>query len=1302
MRKSIKKAITACLSVAAGVCMALSGVFAMPLPVSAELVSVSTKDLVKVADATTTTVTPNKSVNAAGVKGLAVESEGAYSGELNATFTGNLDFSFIFPGAVTQNPTYGYGDLAGAFEFTVSDAVDSSNCFTIRYEPVSPTNNNKRVAIIAEYNDGTKTYKRSSYTSGSKYSPTALCTNAGSYLYTGLQYPAFNNATAYKNRLVFEWSDDPKTDEVDSSILTLKYYGEKYCNTVYSFISFDGSQDTVTDATSPLTTCGVPKIAFPNGYKISFKSTYETGTDVCFTNVGDIDLGTETEIDADVVADSLNVNGVIVKEGDEIAVASGTDITVSALSQNVLKGLGASCGTCSIPAGEQVVSYTGTYNKDAAGTYALSAGGINFSVKVIGVVDVEDFISTDATVQAMHAYNSHGSTPTTGLGVVSEGAYSATFNATFTGDLSFNYLFPDVAEAKADDYYGDMQDHIGQFQFTIYDAVNTDVGFKISFANGRNSSLAIYAEYTVDGTTYVRVPGGGANFAIASGGWYGWQPTGYNTTQDVVNGLKFVWEGDVLTVYTEMVSNGVRADRVLISFDGLEAATVATTPATLVAPCGVPKIAFPNGYKVAFSSSKGTDVCFTQIGNLNLAENDKAFCGESVGEGLGEVIDKDGNVLNSGDTVSVFAGVEFGVREGKTVALSDVANATILAYMPFEYTGDLDLNTVGNYVITAANDPTFTLNVEVKENTVITYKVGEETVDTVITGVGETIFLANAPAAVAGKTFLGWSKGINDGIYKAGASYAVTGSATMQAMYVDMNMVAGASIRKSTPSGIRFTSKIAAADFTKYDGVMAIGEMGTLVIPTDLLSDNDFTVEGVQDVEHLNIVRTTWLSDATVASLGLTDTEGYKFFAGVMTNVQLGNYYRDFAARSYMQVCYADGSSAYVYSDYVAEDNVRSVYEVATKSLEANEADPSGELQKIVNGVANVTVTHDGSAYAFANANAQSTSVVSGSVAANATNGENFTITVSNAVSVVVLNGVEIYEDTSITVGESTIAVKGMEIVNGENGATVTFTTGNTYAAKYGVDAALKTALSGKTVSIFGDSISTYNGVSTGGNPWYNNTNKQVALEETWWKQVIDNYGMNLGVNASKGGIGFFDPGAGCTQMVQSEVDKLNLATTDNDLVMLFLGTNDSAAVSNLNGVDGIATYADIVANAEKKAALEAADGLAAGASLVEKYYQLLWQVCTSETNAKIVLVTPYDADGVAIKAIIEDLAAGFAAAYGNDIAVVDLTATELATSCAGDHALMDGATSVHPNAQGMDVITSAVIETLKTLYTAE
>lgn len=953
-----KKTIaTWCLATVASTCLALSGVFYnAPMKASAEgLVQLETQNLISDVSSGVT-VTANKSVNAASVTGLAVESESAYEGALNATFTGDLALGFIFPGAGANGGTDAgtQGDGNGAFQFIISDAEDSSKFFTINYVPQQVGTTWERVVSYVEYNDGTSNYVRTWNHSSGRGDKWVSSLNT---LYDGYkQVAAFNNGTAEQNKLTFDWIDDPNTEEADQSVLTVSYQakGRWGAAETKTMIAFDGQTGELSG-----TVCAVPKISFENGYKISFKSTYGTGTDVCFTSIGDVSLAADA-VDANVstVEGSYLVNGEEIANGDTVIVEKGTELSVSGESVYTLMGLGSACDDVTVACAGVAVEYTGTYNKDVAGQYTLNVGDFAFTVNV------------------------------------------------------------------------------------------------------------------------------------------------------------------------------------------------------------------KNAYKVQYSVNG-------ELGNAQILDTENA-----------------------------------------------------------------------------------------------------------------TITLADAPAAVEGKTFIGWSTAANV-LYPAGVEYTVSGNVTITAVYMDMQMVAGASIRKSNPSGIRFSTKIAESDYNEN----YMTEMGTLIIPTDMLAGKAFTVEGLNGATHLNIVRTTWLSADSISGLKIANTDGYKLYAGVMTTVQQGNYTRDFSARGYVKVSYADETSVYFYTNYSETDNVRSVYEVATKSLDANEADTNGELSKIVNNVADITVTSDGSGFTVAKTNENATYTVSGSVDANGA----ASVTVNGNVQTLVVNGVNIFSETavSVLVSETAYSLENAKIVNGEGTATITFDLG---------DAALQAALNGKTISFIGDSITTYKGISKCNNPWYGNTeasrgNTTMLYADTWWAQLMEGYGMELEANHSTGAISVVDRAVSHYGDVGSP-----------DIVVVFMGTNDKDNFTIRNK-----EFTDFITSSNVEETLARAEKLVVGNqyaqwynysnetfnldsfTFADAYYVMLRAIKAKNPNAKLVLVTTYAGEEVAAKnAVIK----GFAEHFG--AAVVDLENTELKTSVESDYALMDKENSVHPNEAGMDIITEAVADALRALYVEE
>lgn|GEM_PF-1478806 len=119
-------------------------------------------------------------------------------------------------------------------------------------------------------------------------------------------------------------------------------------------------------------------------------------------------------------------------------------------------------------------------------------------------------------------------------------------------------------------------------------------------------------------------------------------------------------------------------------------------------------------------------------------------------------------------------------------------------------------------------------------------------------------------------------------------------------------------------------------------------------------------------------------------------------------------------------------------------------------------------------------------------------------------------------------------------------------------------------------------ALAGKTVSILGDSISTFRNISnrqgsrwsntTIGKGWaygaYSDKKAKMAATDTWWSQMTEDLGLRLLVNNSWSGSAFFKPlaktkGAYVSRCVQLHDDTGINAGAEPDIVIVFLGEND-------------------------------------------------------------------------------------------------------------------------------------------------
>ncbi len=126
--------------------------------------------------------------------------------------------------------------------------------------------------------------------------------------------------------------------------------------------------------------------------------------------------------------------------------------------------------------------------------------------------------------------------------------------------------------------------------------------------------------------------------------------------------------------------------------------------------------------------------------------------------------------------------------------------------------------------------------------------------------------------------------------------------------------------------------------------------------------------------------------------------------------------------------------------------------------------------------------------------------------------------------------------------------------------------------------------LDGKTISILGDSISTYENISNGDaalttnstikNNWvyYTNQKSGVRLEDTWWMQITDKLGGRILVNNSYSNSQVFDPenkaqGQGYLTRAQNLHDNTGVNSGQKpDIICVYMGYNDLSYNKNKIG----------------------------------------------------------------------------------------------------------------------------------------
>lgn len=243
--------------------------------------------------------------------------------------------------------------------------------------------------------------------------------------------------------------------------------------------------------------------------------------------------------------------------------------------------------------------------------------------------------------------------------------------------------------------------------------------------------------------------------------------------------------------------------------------------------------------------------------------------------------------------------------------------------------------------------------------------------------------------------------------------------------------------------------------------------------------------------------------------------------------------------------------------------------------------------------------------------------------------------------------------------------------------------------------------LTGKKVSIFGDSISTYTGYIPAGNAtYYDGSNAGVAdAYQTWWMRTVQSLGGTLLVNNSWSGrcvsnkrdseSGLTDSGA----WRQTEVDKLASSGTNPDVILVKLGINDF----NHNVQEG--TY---------DGTTSLPDPNTAPTTFREAYAIMMHRIMTTYPLARVYCCLlnqcersgdpgfpEINASGSAISEFnvaIKQLAAAFGAGV-IDHGSAGMTYYNLSTY-AGDYSQQTG-DGLHPNAKGMKLLADKTVSAI-------
>ena len=596
--------------------------------------------------------------------------------------------------------------------------------------------------------------------------------------------------------------------------------------------------------------------------------------------------------------------------------------------------------------------------------------------------------------------------------ITADGPYDGKINATFTGDASLQFKFPKTSGAiTAQDGGGQKKNTEGAFKFKIYDAKNVDNYIVVDFNATENNKIAVY--YLKDGVLTREGRGIGVDLGFENG------------TQQM-NVLEVTWEGDNLCITTNYSANA----NTFVYLAVLDTTTNADLAKFKT-----------NGYKISFESSyaTGTDIAFRKIssesvvtGTRELATGKTCTNGTTAaeqnawkGEGAdysdplsfcanttimlplsaAKILTYNGDILENNASVNLKENDDFSsFKEAFNyggIILSSEKTATPVGSpnLSAGASGDISFEVGGN---------TYTYSYQIKATIYITYVVDgvesqqETTKDTKVT-------LSGSPSSTNSGTFIGWI--YNGGLYKAGAEFTISSNVTFTAAYINFAMLNGASIRTQEPAGIRFITEINKDEYNALKELGAI-QMGTLIIPTDTLGNKTLDLN---TVDVMNLTSNGFLTATGRGILGTTAKDDCEYFSGAIVNLDKGNYTRYFSARSYITITYADDSATTLYSDYSAENNSRSLYDLSNTFVATNTG-----VQTFIDSVADITIegfsmtkANDKATYTLSNVSVEANEETTAPEEAFDYKG---TITVNANIASIRLNGVMLKNNASVNI----------------------------------------------------------------------------------------------------------------------------------------------------------------------------------------------------------------------------------------------------------------------------------------------
>ncbi len=566
---------------------------------------------------------------------------GEYSGRINGVFS-QADTNVI--GLVFPNVSKPSSEFELTFKVEAVDGV--GDYFLVKYyaQQVYRSSSNtlmgKIAVVYVDAETGEETFRASDFNgkvlhSQEEVDEVGMCRITGSTTYVDyVSLPTIGDANKTAGTFTLDWDND--------GVLTVK-----------APLLKQGNQSTSTSNIKERTiatfngdeTDGLPKIAFEDGYKISFVSN--SCQDVLFTQIGGTDLTTEATTPAWYQSDAADPSSVYstatvmldgkvqgaYPENKAISLPSARWLTNTDQGDASLTVVDAQDATVDPANGLAAGTYTAIYTGGATGVTGNEVR-IPFAVKSDLFTAVNDAVASETgTVQTLATVGRH-----TGTLVSADGAYNGQINGVFTDGAKVEFLLPSIKNLQAKTF---------NLTFKVEDAADASNYFEIIYyfvdsskTAGGSDGVTMVVKYVDNGAEQYRAYyynknnstgcfGIVSNDAVNIANYKGSDEI-RSVVQPGSNGrksyFKLGFEGDVFCVYAPQTRPGTNAmyvnayskDVALAKFDGT---STVSTPVDFDScsvdgtgnSYGLPKIAFDSGYKISFTSATKQSILFTEI-----------------------------------------------------------------------------------------------------------------------------------------------------------------------------------------------------------------------------------------------------------------------------------------------------------------------------------------------------------------------------------------------------------------------------------------------------------------------------------------------------------------------------------------------------------------------------------------------------------------------------------------------------------------------------------------------------------------